>query len=433
MPKFIDRAKIYLKAGDGGNGCVSFHREKYKPKGGPDGGDGGQGGDIIFKVDDRLSTLLDFTYHRQFRADKGENGKGKNQHGKDGDNLVLNIPPGTLIKDVNGKLISDMVVKGQSIVIVRGGAGGRGNARFVSPTRKAPRFAEKGEKGEELEILLELKLIADVGLIGYPNVGKSTLISKISAAKPKIAAYPFTTLVPNLGVVKGEDDYVFTVADIPGLIEGAHNGVGLGDDFLRHIERTVLLVHILDISGSEGRDPLVDFEDIQKELSSYHPELSNLPMLVAGNKVDIIDKDREILEKAEDFFLKRELPFYVISAATGEGIRELKLAIQGKLIKIKSRLKEEIEEEEIEEFAYVKPEEIEIIVKKVSSGRFEVKNRNLERVVLMADLENEEAIEYLQKQFQKMGVEEKLSKAGAKEGDTIEIAGQYFDFLPSQP
>jgi len=321
--KFIDEVRIYVKAGDGGNGCVSFRREKFIPKGGPDGGDGGKGGDVILQADIQLSTLLDLTYQSQFRAKRGGHGRGKNQTGKDGEDLILRVPVGTVIKDDGtGEILEDLIFDGQQFVAAKGGRGGRGNARFATPTLRTPRYAEKGEKGEERYLKLELKLLADVGLIGYPNVGKSTLLSRISSAKPKIASYPFTTLIPNLGVVEREGEKPFVVADIPGLIEGAQKGVGLGLRFLRHIERTRLLIHILDSSQDPLRNPIQDFNVINKELCAYHPNLSEKPQIVVLNKIDIpsVREKATLLEKE---FEKIEKKLYKISAKTGEGIDEL--------------------------------------------------------------------------------------------------------------
>jgi len=332
--KFVDEVRIYVKAGDGGNGCVSFRREKFVPKGGPDGGDGGKGGDVILQADIQLSTLLDLTYPSQFRAKRGGHGRGKNQTGKDGEDLILKVPVGTVIKDdETGEVLEDLIFDGQQFVAAKGGKGGRGNARFATPTLRTPRYAEKGEKGEERYLKLELKLLADVGLIGYPNVGKSTLLSRISSAKPKIASYPFTTLIPNLGVVEREGEKPFVVADIPGLIEGAQKGVGLGLRFLRHIERTRLLIHILDTSQDPLRNPIQNFNVINKELCAYHPNLSEKPQIVVLNKIDIpsVREKAPLLEKE---FEKIGKKLYKISAKTGEGIDELIEVIYRELKKL---------------------------------------------------------------------------------------------------
>ncbi len=325
--KFVDEARIHVKAGDGGNGCVSFRREKFIPRGGPNGGDGGKGGDVILQADAQLTTLLDLTYPRQFRAPKGSHGKGKDQTGKDGKDLVIRVPVGTLIRDdQTDEVLQDFLFDAQRFVAAEGGRGGRGNARFATSTHRAPRRAEKGEKGVERALRLELKLLADVGLIGYPNVGKSTLLSRISSARPKIADYPFTTLVPNLGVVSPEGRRPFVVADIPGLIEGASEGAGLGLTFLRHVERTRLLIHLLDISEGPSRDAVRDFLALSDELKAYDPLLQKRKQLVALNKIDL----PPVRERAED--LRREFErlghrLYVISGQTGEGVKELMEAV----------------------------------------------------------------------------------------------------------
>lgn len=321
--KFVDEVRIHVKAGDGGNGCISFRREKFVPKGGPNGGDGGKGGDVILQADAQLTTLLDLTYPKIFCAQKGSHGKGKDQTGKDGEDLVIRIPVGTAIwDDQTGELLQELLYNGQQYTVVKGGRGGRGNARFATPTLRTPRRAEKGEKGEERWLRLELKLLADVGLIGYPNVGKSTLLSKISSAHPKIADYPFTTLVPNLGVVSREDHPTFIVADIPGLIEGASQGAGLGLTFLRHIERTRLLIHLLTFQDEGMSDPLKDFQNLNQELIAYHPSLQEKRQLIVLNKIDlpfIREKAKIIRERFKE--MGREL--FLISAKTGEGVEEL--------------------------------------------------------------------------------------------------------------
>lgn len=321
--KFIDYVKIHVKAGDGGRGCVSFRREKYVPRGGPDGGDGGKGGNIIIKATKELNTLLDLRYQREYKAQKGEHGKGSNKHGRDGEGRIILVPVGTLIKNAETEeVIADLDHHDAEVVAAKGGRGGLGNAHFATPTRQSPKFAQPGEKGEEKWLILELKLLADVGLIGLPNAGKSTLISVISSAKPKIADYPFTTLVPNLGVVKLEDFRSFVVADIPGLIEGAHRGAGLGFQFLRHVERTSILLHLVDISDMLTTDPVEDFEKINKELVLYSPDLLNKPVAVAGTKLDIAH-DRIRLDRLRNYCRDKGLDFFPISSATGEGIKEL--------------------------------------------------------------------------------------------------------------
>ncbi len=321
--KFVDEVRLHVKAGDGGDGCISFRRERFVPKGGPNGGDGGKGGDVILQADAQLTTLLDLTYPKIFCAQKGSHGKGKDQTGKDGDDLIIRIPVGTVVwDDQTGKLLQELLYDGQRYTVVKGGRGGRGNARFATPTLRAPRRAEKGEKGEERWLRLELKILADVGLIGYPNVGKSTLLSKISSARPKIADYPFTTLVPNVGVVIREDHQTFKVADIPGLIEGASQGAGLGLTFLRHIERTRLLIHLLTVREEGFGDPLKDFQKLNQELRTYHPSLQEKEQLVVLNKIDL-PSIRERAEILREQFKKIGKELFLISAKTGEGIEEL--------------------------------------------------------------------------------------------------------------
>ena len=325
--KFVDEARIHVKAGDGGNGCVSFRRERFVPRGGPDGGDGGKGGDVVLLTDIQLSTLLDFTYPRLFRAPKGAHGKGKDQTGKNGEALILRVPEGTLVRDDQTRgVLQELLFEGQRFVAARGGRGGRGNARFATSTQRAPRRAEPGEKGEERWLRLELKLLADVGLIGFPNVGKSTLLSKISAARPKIADYPFTTLAPNLGVVTREEKRPFVVADIPGLIEGASKGAGLGLTFLRHVERTRLFVHLLDVSKGPSCNPVEDFQSLNQELKAYHLSLLEKSQIVVLNKIDI-PSVRERAAEIKDRFDRMDQRLYLISGKTGEGVEELMDAV----------------------------------------------------------------------------------------------------------
>ncbi|MDQ7837033.1 MAG: GTPase ObgE [Thermodesulfobacteriota bacterium] len=328
--KFVDEAKIFIKAGDGGRGCVSFRREKYIPRGGPNGGDGGKGGDVIFIATNRLHSLLDFKFHQHFKAKKGEHGKGSDKHGKNGADCLVYVPVGTILKELQTReILADLTTDGERFVVARGGIGGLGNARFASSTRQAPRYAQPGQPGEEKQILLDLKLLADVGLIGAPNAGKSTLLSKLTSAKPKIADYPFTTLIPNLGVVESEDYHPFVVADIPGLIEGAHAGLGLGMRFLRHIERTKLLVHVIDASlGPE--ETIKNWQKINTELSAYGPALAEKTQVVTLNKIDLIMEDDK-LKAVKAAFLEKGCPVYFISAAIGKGVEELKEALARRL------------------------------------------------------------------------------------------------------
>jgi len=335
MARFIDQVKIRVKAGDGGHGCVSFRREKFVPKGGPDGGDGGDGGDVILVADPQIHTLYDFYYKAEFKAENGKPGMGKKMKGKDGEDLILKVPVGTIVKDAEtGEIIADLVKPGQRVIVAKGGKGGKGNARFTTPTRQAPRIATPGTPGEEKTLILELKLIADVGLVGLPNAGKSTFLSRVSAAKPKIADYPFTTLHPNLGVVKLFDEKTFIIADIPGLIEGAHKGIGLGHDFLKHIERTRVLLYLLD--ASKGEEVLKDFEILKKELELFNPELLKKDYLIALNKIDLIP-DYEERQKLVKLFLNKNIrDVYLISAITGEGIPEVLTALWKKIEKYKN-------------------------------------------------------------------------------------------------
>lgn len=334
---FIDYVTIYVKAGDGGRGCVSFRREKYVPRGGPDGGDGGRGGHIIFRATDQLNTLIDLRYHREYRARRGQHGMGKKMHGKDGEDLIIPVPVGTIIKDADSEaVLVDLDRLGLEAVIAKGGRGGLGNSHFATPVRQAPRYAQPGEPGEERRLILELKLLADVGLIGLPNAGKSTLLSVISSARPKIADYPFTTLAPVLGVVKMADYRSFVVADIPGLIEGAHRGVGLGSQFLRHVERTAMLLHLIDISEMAQGDPVENFETIMRELALFSPDLMKKPLAAAGTKTDIAGNG-ERLEKMRRYCGDRGIDFFEVSAVTGEGVSRLVSYLSGRLHEIKEK------------------------------------------------------------------------------------------------
>lgn len=412
---FYDRTKIYAKAGDGGSGIVSFRREKYVPLGGPNGGDGGRGGDIILVADEGLRTLVDFRYRSHYKADRGQHGEGKDMHGKGGENLVLRIPAGTIIKDEKtGEILADLTKHGQRVTIAKGGRGGRGNARFMSNTNKAPTVAEKGEPGEERWILLELKLLADVGLVGFPNVGKSTLISRVSAARPKIADYHFTTLVPNLGVVQMEDDS-FVMADIPGIIEGAHSGAGLGHEFLRHIERTRLLLHLLDISGSEDRDPVEDFKTINSELRLHSPALAERPMIVVPNKMDIGGGEEYLLKLREYIGDKYEV--FPISAVTGEGIQEL----LHRVIQLLPQVPPIEFSASPDEHRMVKAQSDERFSVDLLDGLFVIKGKEIERHAAMAYLETDDGIMRFQNILKVMGVDDALREQGVKEGDKVVI------------
>lgn len=425
---FVDRVKVYVKGGDGGNGMVAFRREKYVPKGGPAGGDGGKGADVIFEVDEGLRTLMDFRYQRHFKAPKGENGKSKNQHGKNAKDLIVKVPPGTVVKDEDtGEIIADLVHHGDRAVIARGGRGGRGNTRFATPKNPAPELSERGEPGEERNIIMELKLLADVGLVGFPSVGKSTLLSVVSSAKPKIAEYHFTTLVPNLGVVETEDGRSFVMADLPGLIEGAHQGAGLGIQFLRHIERTRVIIHVIDMAAMEGRDPYQDFVTINKELEQYNLRLTERPMVIAANKMDMPDAD-ENLEKFKDQ-LEEDIPIFPISAATGEGIREL-------LFKVADLLETAPEfpiiTEEVEETRVVykhEKDQKDFYITRDPDGAFVVQGEKVEKLFKMTDLTRDESVRRFSRQLRGMGVDEALRERGAKDGDTVRILDFEFEFI----
>lgn len=423
---FYDTTKIYVKGGDGGNGVVSFRREKYVPEGGPNGGDGGKGGDVILETDPGLRTLVDFRYSRHYKAERGQHGQGKNKHGRNGRDLVLRVPMGTVVKDAaTGQVLGDLVEEGQRMVVARGGRGGRGNARFATAKNKAPAFAEKGEPGEERWLELELKLLADVGLVGFPNVGKSTLISRISAAKPKIADYPFTTITPNLGVVSAGEGRSFVVADIPGLIEGAHEGTGLGHQFLRHVERTRLLVHVLDGAQLEGRDIIEDFQVINRELQYYNPELAKREQIVAVNKADL-PQTEEHYRRFQEYLSDRgfEFPVVKISAVSGEGVDILVNLIADKL----EQIEEEPVQPVIEEVKIVEgPQEEGFNIERVEDC-WVVTGKGIERQVAMTDFNNEEAVKRLQHIFKVKGLDEALREHGVEEGDTVKIGHMEFEF-----
>jgi GTP-binding protein len=419
---FYDKAKIYVKGGDGGNGCVAMRREKYVPEGGPWGGDGGRGGDIILRADEGLRTLVDFRYKRHHKAERGRHGEGKNRHGASGDDLALRVPVGTVIRDdETGALIADLVQHGQEVVVARGGRGGRGNVHFANAHNKAPMHAEKGEPAEERWLTMELKLLADVGLVGFPNAGKSTLISRVSAAKPKIADYPFTTITPNLGVVRVEDGSSFVMADIPGLIEGAHAGAGLGHEFLRHVERTRVLVHVLDTAGSEGRDPLEDFRATNRELELYNPLLSKQPMVIAANKMDLPGAP-ENLQKLKAA-VGNDCELYPVSAVTGEGLDPLVYRLAGLI----AALPEEVVEELTPEPPVMHRYEPKFTVTR-ENGIFIVAGKEIERRIAMTNMENEESVERLQGLLKRSGIVDALVEAGVKEGDTVQIGPIVFEY-----
>jgi GTP-binding protein len=419
---FIDKVRIHVKAGNGGNGCISFRREKGVPRGGPNGGDGGSGGSVIAQAVEHLNTLVEQYYTQHYKAEKGEHGQGKNMHGADGAGVVIRIPPGTIITDSEtGEIIADLRSEGQTAILAKGGFGGKGNARFRSSTNQAPRVAEKGEPGEERNVDLELRLIADIGLVGYPNAGKSSILSKISAAKPKIANYPFTTLSPILGVVRVEDEKSFVLADIPGLIEGAHAGIGLGDEFLKHITRTRALIHVIDIASVDGRDPVSDYEKINEELYLYDDRLAELPQIVAANKIDL-PSAAEGLRKLQQHLADKEIMIIPVSAITGEGLSQL-IYSSYDLLQSMPDEKEEYQSEVIE-YNY----EPVFTIDKVGS-KFVLSGKVVKRAVLMTDMENEMAVIMLHNKLKNMGIIKALTRAGAKDGDIIVVAGVEFSFM----
>jgi GTP-binding protein len=420
---FIDRAKIHVKAGNGGNGMSSFRREKFVPKGGPSGGDGGRGGDAILVVDANLNTLIDFRYKRKFKADGGEHGQSSNCHGRQGGNLYIKVPPGTLVKDeATGQVLGDLTTAGQELVVARGGRGGRGNARFVSSVHRAPTFAENGEPGEELELMLELKVLADVGLVGYPSVGKSSILATVSAAKPEIAAYHFTTLSPILGVVSLREGHSFVLADIPGLIEGAHEGRGLGHDFLRHIERTKIIIHVIDVSGLEGRDPIEDYHKINAELKLYNERLAARPQIIAANKMDLPDA-RNNYERLANFANQKGCEIFPISAATGDGLPQM----MERAAQLVAEYKDEPEDSADAVVYEAKPEE-EYTVSRDDDGAYVVEGKGIEKLVAMTNFANDEALRRFQLIWRRLGIDIVLRERGITEGDTVRIRGLEFEF-----
>ncbi len=424
---FIDVAKISLKAGKGGNGSASFRKELYVPAGGPDGGDGGKGGSIIFEVDEGMRTLMDFRYKKSYTAEHGEDGKGRKCFGRDGKDLVLKVPPGTTIKnEQTGEIIADLVEKGDSKVIAKGGKGGKGNVHFTSSTRQAPNFAIAGAHGDELTVILELKMIADVGLIGFPNVGKSTLLSVVTSATPKIANYHFTTITPNLGVVKTKYGDSFVLADIPGLIEGAHEGVGLGHDFLRHVERTKLLIHVIDVAAVEGRDPLEDFEKINSELELYNTKLSKRTQIVAANKVDIPSAD-EHLTRLTEALKEKGIAVFPISAATRKGLDDLIVYAAKKLKELEAQPpeEEEVEEEKVYQF---EPEEEKLFTIRRENNTYIIEGKFIERLIYSTNFDDSDSLAYFQKVLRKRGIIDELKEKGIQEGDLVKIYEVEFEY-----
>ncbi|AFQ58637.1 MULTISPECIES: GTPase ObgE [Bacillaceae] len=426
---FVDQVKVYVKGGDGGNGMVAFRREKYVPKGGPAGGDGGKGGDVVFEVDEGLRTLMDFRYKKHFKAIRGEHGMSKNQHGRNADDMVIKVPPGTVVTDDDTKqVIADLTEHGQRAVIARGGRGGRGNSRFATPANPAPQLSENGEPGKERYIVLELKVLADVGLVGFPSVGKSTLLSVVSSAKPKIADYHFTTLVPNLGMVETDDGRSFVMADLPGLIEGAHQGVGLGHQFLRHIERTRVIVHVIDMSGLEGRDPYDDYLTINQELSEYNLRLTERPQIIVANKMDM----PEAAENLEAFKekLTDDYPVFPISAVTREGLRELLFEVANQLENTPEfPLYDEEELTQNRVMYTMENEEVPFNITRDPDGVFVLSGDSLERLFKMTDFSRDESVKRFARQMRGMGVDEALRERGAKDGDIIRLLEFEFEFI----
>ena len=422
---FIDKAKIFVKAGNGGNGAVSFRREKYVPAGGPDGGDGGRGASVIFEVDNDLRTLMDFKYQRKYVATPGGDGSKKRQAGKNGEDLVLKVPAGTIIRDeASGKIIADLKHEGDRAVVARGGRGGKGNQHFANAVRQAPNFAKSGTDGEERWVILELKMIADVGLLGFPNVGKSTFLSVVTAAKPKIANYHFTTLTPNLGVVQTKFGDSFVLADIPGLIEGAAEGIGLGHDFLRHVERTKVLIHIVDISGLEGRNALEDFDAINGELKLYNEKLSTRPQVVVANKIDILE-DESVYEEFKTTLEERGYKVFKMSAATREGIDDV-IAYVSQILKDAEEI-ELVSEEElyVPELDDVEEEGLQV---EIEDGVYVVTGKSLRRIMYSVNFEDMESIQFFQKTMESQGVFDKLREMGIEDGDTVKIYDIEFEF-----
>lgn len=422
---FVDIAKIKIKGGDGGAGAVAFHREKYVAAGGPDGGDGGKGGDVVFVVDDNLATLADFKYKRKYAAPNGEGGKGGRCHGKKGQDLEIAVPRGTIIREANSKAVMADMSKTERFVAAKGGKGGWGNIHFATATRQVPRFAKPGTPGEEWEVSLELKLLADVGLVGYPSVGKSSLISVVSQAKPKIGDYHFTTIIPNLGVVNMGEGNSFVIADIPGLIEGASEGIGLGHQFLRHVERCRLLIHIVDVSGSEGRNPIEDFEKINEELLKFNPELAQRPMIVAGNKIDMAEPEQ--IEEFKAYVESKGYEYYSICAPILEGTKELMNVCWNKLQDLPPIKEYEVEEIPLEALI---PNDKGFKITEEDEGYFLIEASWFPKVLKGIDITDYEALQYMQRVLEKSGVFDALKERGIQEGDIVSLYDIEFEYIP---
>ena len=427
---FADRAKIYVRSGKGGDGHVSFRREKYVPNGGPDGGDGGNGGSVIFEIDEGLNTLTDFRHIRKYCAEHGEEGGKKNCHGKNGQDISIKVPEGTVIKEeTTGKVIADMSGENRRVVILKGGHGGNGNQHYATSTMQAPKYAQPGQPARELNLILELKVIADVGLIGFPNVGKSTFLSRVSNAKPKIANYHFTTLNPNLGVVDLEDGG-FVIADIPGLIEGASEGLGLGHEFLRHIERTKMMIHVVDAASTEGRDPIEDIYIINKELESYQADIASRPQVIAANKVDSIfweEGQEDPVERIRKEFEPKGYKVFPISAVTGEGIKELLYYVKEQLSTMKSEVT--VFEQEFDPEEYIPTtEDPYTVIYDADADEYVVEGPKIEKMLGYTNLESEKGFSFFQRFLKEQGILDELEKLGIKEGDTVRMYGLSFDY-----
>ncbi|WP_107942892.1 GTPase ObgE [Metasolibacillus sp. FSL H7-0170] len=427
---FVDHVKIYVKGGDGGDGMVAFRREKYVPNGGPAGGDGGHGGNVVFQVDEGLRTLMDFRYKRHFKAERGEHGMSKGMHGRKSEDLTIKVPPGTVVINAETQaVIADLVEDGQKAIIAKAGRGGRGNCRFATPANPAPELAEKGEPGQELEVILELKVLADVGLVGFPSVGKSTLLSVVSAAKPKIGAYHFTTIVPNLGMVETEDGRSFAMADLPGLIEGAHQGIGLGMQFLRHIERTRVIVHVVDMSGMEGRDPYEDYVTINEELKQYDLRLTERPQIVVANKMDMPEAEENLqnfLEKVGD-----SVKVFPVSAVSRQGLKAVLFEIAD-LLEVTPQFElHEISAEESDAtvlYKYEKQNE-DFEITRDDDGAFVLSGYSIERLFKMTDFSREDGVRRFARQLRAMGIDDALRERGAENGDTVRLMEFEFEFV----
>ncbi|MGN1146819.1 MAG: GTPase ObgE [Lachnospiraceae bacterium] len=426
---FADRATIYVKSGKGGDGHVSFRREKYVPNGGPDGGDGGKGGDVIFEVDEGLNTLTDFRHIRKYQAQSGEEGGKKNCRGKNGEDIIIKVPAGTVIKEAeSGKVITDMSGDNKRVVLLKGGRGGNGNQHYATPTMQVPKYAQPGQPAKELTLILELKVIADVGLVGFPNVGKSTFLARVTNARPKIANYHFTTLNPNLGVVDLDDGEGFVIADIPGLIEGASEGVGLGHEFLRHIERTKVIIHMVDAAGSEGRDPIEDIYAIDKELAAYNPEIAKRPQVIAANKMDMIyEGERAIVDKLKAEFEPKGISVFPISAVSGEGVKELLYHVKGMLDGLDDK-PVVFEQEYFPEQMLINGDEPYTVEYDEENDEYVIEGPRIEKMLGYTNLESEKGFTFFQNFLKENGILEELEALGIEEGDTVRMYGLSFDY-----